>query len=532
MRTDWLIVRRLGVELDEALRGARIRAVGSLADGRFALDTDAGRLVLDVFGATPLVTLEEPGERLSGGPGWVRAAAEGLEGLRIDRVRARPGDRLLAFDCSARSRFGVQSGYRLVTELVPRYGNLVLLKGETVVSAARTFRRGGKTTRTVASGETYEPPPLVANAAQTLPRQVAESLALAAERGDAAAREPANALLGTEGDSARGDVFAYRDAAGRIVQVHLLPLQQFGEYAESREPALLPLLTEFAAAETRGAGASVADVKRAGLRLRIERQRAVLTKERASLERELLATGESDALRRAGEMLYAHHAEVPSGATQFVPPSDPSLTIELDPHHDAKANAAAIFRRYKKISSQRAHLERRLGLLAAEARLGDQLEWEIERVEGESLDDLIESVERFEGHKAGAKAAPATRTRARRLPAREVRIADDARAFVGRSPQGNAELTFRVARPSDLWFHARGVPGAHVILRVDGSRRPNDDEITRAASLAAYYSKARESAKVDVDFTERKHVRKQRAAAPGLVWYTEARTLRVAPARE
>ncbi len=111
-------------------------------------------------------------------------------------------------------------------------------------------------------------------------------------------------------------------------------------------------------------------------------------------------------------------------------------------------------------------------------------------------------------------------------------MAEDARAFVGRSPQGNAELTFRMARPTDLWFHARGVPGAHVILRVDGGRHPTEREIERAAGLAAHYSKARDAAKVDVDFTERKYVRKQRAAAPGLVWYSDSRTLRVAPSAD
>ena len=79
---------------------------------------------------------------------------------------------------------------------------------------------------------------------------------------------------------------------------------------------------------------------------------------------------------------------------------------------------------------------------------------------------------------------------------------------MGRSPQNNADLTFRIARPDDLWFHARGVPGAHVVLRIDGSRAATVAELRGAAELAAYHSKARTSGLVPVDYTPRKYVRK------------------------
>jgi predicted ribosome quality control (RQC) complex YloA/Tae2 family protein len=515
MRTDWLIVRRLGAELDAALRGARIRTVGTLVDGRFGLETDRGLVLIDAFGDTPLITLEERPAPLSQGPGWPRAASDALEGLRIVRVRTRPGDRLLAFDCAARSRFGVASGYRLVAELVPRYGNLVLLKGETVVSAAKSFEPGGKTVRTVKAGEAYGPPPLPENAERRIPRLVAESLAL-----------DETLLLGSDA-KAGGPVYVYRDETGRIAQLHVVRLLQLTELDESEVPALLPLLSEFAggAAERRSAGST--EAKRTALAARVERRRAALRRERAALERERDETATSDALRRAGEVLYTHMNEVPPGAASFVPSSDPELTIELDPRLDAKGNAAAFFRRYKKATARRTHFERRLATLAAAERFAEDLAWEVLRAEPEAIGELAEGVDRLEG-RGRAKRTPARRAQ-RRLAPREISIAPDARIFVGRSPQGNADLTFRAARPNDLWFHARGVPGAHVILRIDGGRKAEVVELERAAALAALNSKARDAEKVEVDFTERKHVRKQRGAAPGLVWYTGARTLLVAP---
>ena len=86
-----------------------------------------------------------------------------------------------------------------------------------------------------------------------------------------------------------------------------------------------------------------------------------------------------------------------------------------------------------------------------------------------------------------------------------------------------------MARPDDLWFHARNIPGAHVVLRLDAAREPSEAEVRAAAALAAFHSKAGAADKVEVDYTQRKYVRKQVGGAPGLVWYTHARTVLVTP---
>jgi predicted ribosome quality control (RQC) complex YloA/Tae2 family protein len=566
--TDWLIVRRLAGELERELRNARVRAAGMLADGRFGFLVPAGTVALDPFGPLPLVTLE-PEQPLERRPGWPRALGETLEGLRVERVRGRRGDRLIAFDLAARSRFGVASRYRLVVELTPRFGNIVLLKDDTVVAAAKEFPRGSGGRRATVVGEPYEPPPLPSPAAgddppsafaalagggpgareaairalrgsvPLLPRLLAESLvaeaaALPASPAALAARalERARALVAaSDGEPvALGDVFVYADG-GRIVQAHVVPLQQFAALEERRERRLLPLLGTLleVGGSTRAAQAFAA--RRSVLRTRLEHRLAALGAERAALERERDDLAASEALRRAGELLYAHLGEVPSGATRYVPPSDPSLTIELDPALDAKANAAAIFKRYKKAVGRRSHAAERLARLESERAYGEELAWELERAEPETLADLAEGVDRLERRKpAPPRAGPAPRAaRSKRRGALEFPLASDARVYVGRSPRDNADLTFRFARPDDLWFHARATPGAHVVLRIDSQRTPSDDELLATAALAAYHSKARASEKVAVDYTERKHVRRQQGAPPGLVWYTNARTLFVAP---
>jgi hypothetical protein len=274
-----MIVRRVAAELERELRNARVRAAGALAGGRFGLRVPRGTVVLDPFGPLPLVTLEPelPLERL---PGWPRALSETLEGLRVERVRGRRGDRLIAFDLAARSRFGVASRYRLVVELTPRFGNIVLLKDDSVIAAAKEFPRGAAARRATVVGEPYEPPPLPSPTAESAPLEafvalaaaepgarerairalrgavpllprlpaeslVAEAAALGASPEALAARalERARALVAAaDGEpDALGNVFVYSDG-GQVVQVHVVPLRQFAGLAERREPRLLPLL--------------------------------------------------------------------------------------------------------------------------------------------------------------------------------------------------------------------------------------------------------------------------------------------------
>ena len=100
--------------------------------------------------------------------------------------------------------------------------------------------------------------------------------------------------------------------------------------------------------------------------------------------------------------------------------------------------------------------------------------------------------------------------------------------LVGKNSRQNEEVTFRQASPNDLWLHARGVPGAHVIVKSGG--RPVPDPVLReAAALAAYYSQSREATSVPVDYTEQRYVRHIKGGGPGMVTYEREHTLHVAP---
>ena len=101
--------------------------------------------------------------------------------------------------------------------------------------------------------------------------------------------------------------------------------------------------------------------------------------------------------------------------------------------------------------------------------------------------------------------------------------------LVGKSAAGNDYITMKLARPDDLWLHAEGMAGSHVVIRNPGKRDIPEGVLKKAASLAAYYSKGKNSTKVPVAYTRAAYVHKPKGAAPGSVVLGSRRTMMAAP---
>jgi len=533
MTTDWILIRRAGEELERALRGARVTDAGLLDDGRIALrfgglrpSTGSGQakrgpatLTVDAFGSPPVVTLEDAEMAVAVDPGWLRSAGTALRGKRLNEVRARHGDRVLVLAFGGSSRFGVESEFRLVLELVPRYGNVVLLRDRLVVTAAKQFSPAENEARSVQIGLPYEPPPLPRNADGSTP-QTPRAIAAAASAGGST--DAAILLADAENGAKTADapVHLYRDDGGAIVAAHVIPLAQYASLAHETVPSLLAVFSEARSSALRSQRGDATERRRATLLARIAKRARATDQELAAAATRIADAGARDRLRESGDALFTHAHEIPPGATAYVPPTNPALTIELDPELDAKENAQRYYARYRKAADALPHLERRRETLAARREALDVLAFEAERADAPTLPELEADLDALEGRPP--QRAPQSAAK-RRAPLRLERPSG-ARIYVGRSPRENAEVTFRIARPDDLWFHARGIPGSHVVLQAPPGGAPHDDDLAAAADLAAAHSKAKHAPRVEIDYTERKYVRKQRDGAPGLVWYTNART--------
>ncbi len=527
MVTDWILIRRAAAELERELRGARVTDAGLLDDGRFGIRLGGRRkgglqagdvLAIDIFGSPPLVSLETLELSIAGDPGWSKPIAAALRGLRLGEVRSRPGDRVLVLDFGTTSRFGVTSGAKLVAELVPRFGNLLLLRDGAIIAAAKQFSPAENEARSVGVGGPYRPPPLPEGPPR-LPKQLAESLAATGDAGPQR-RAALEAAANDAAASPDAPVYVYREA-GKLVAAHVVPLAQYAALERSTVTALLPLFAESRATSAGRRASDAGERRRTALRNRIAKRMRDTAAEVAQVTARRNDAAGREALRAAGDALHTYGHDIPAGATHFRTPGEDAIDIVLDPDLDAKANAASYFVRYRKAADALPHLERRLALLEAKRAALEDLAFETDRGDATTLAEIGAELDRIEGRKTAAPAPGGKRTA--RAPLR-VERPSGARIFVGRSPRENVEVTFRIARPDDLWFHARGIPGSHVVLQAPPGAEPDASDLDCAADYAALHSRARNAPRVEIDFTERKYVRKQRDAAPGMVWYTNARS--------
>ncbi|HET9096197.1 MAG TPA: NFACT RNA binding domain-containing protein [Candidatus Baltobacteraceae bacterium] len=492
MYTDWLLIRRLALELSQRFKGARVRDVGQLDDGRFALalwSRGSQTLVCaDVFAPTPVITVEQGDLPIAVEPGFVRAAGAALRGSMLTAVVSRRGDRLLRMEFGSRSRFGVEDRLALIFELVPRFGNIVLLKGDTIVAAVKEFAPSENTVRSIQAGQAYEPPPVRPGKSSPLLSQ--EQVAELSEH------------------VPDGELHVYRKD-GALLQAHLVELSQFADARHERAPSLLDLLAEARETHVHAQQSDRVAKRRNALERTLAAREKKLRAELAQVEGKLRETEKRQTSREQGEAIYATLHELPP-----------------EERDEAKDRAAKIFAKYKKAAGAVAHLQRRRTELTEALDDLAQVRWEVERAGDSELDDAAQAVAALE---------PQQRTGAKRAPARkrkplQFETASGSRIYVGRTPVENAELTFHLARPDDLWFHVQNQPGAHVILQRHDRAQPPPEDVLTAASLAALHSKAKNSPKVTVDYTQRKHVRKRPGAAPGLVFYTHPKSLFVSPA--
>lgn len=239
----------------------------------------------------------------------------------------------------------------------------------------------------------------------------------------------------------------------------------------------------------------------------------------ANLSRDLAGLPEAEVLRRRAEALLASAQVLPPGSAQadVADPREPQarLRFSVDPRLSGPANADRLFDKARRI--ERARLQVRDRIEETRAALASAREREAAAASARTLDDLGPAPA---GKDEGAAQKEGAGPR-RYLTGRGLTI------LVGRGARENHRLTFSMARPEDLWLHARDVPGAHVVLR-DDEGRAGPEDVREAAEVAAFFSEAREQPRADVHVARRKHVHAA-GRGPGRVRVAHSDTVRVAP---
>ena len=256
----------------------------------------------------------------------------------------------------------------------------------------------------------------------------------------------------------------------------------------------------------------------------LQRQRKRRRKKVGALERELAQAHETARVRADADLLMARLGEVRRGASEVSLEGfdGRSVTLELDPKLSPHENAQRRYRKAKKAEKAIHTLPTRI---AGAVEALEELERKLERCrQGEWTDDDLRTL-------AEARIHPEPKRHAQpaRGPFRTFTSSGGIPILVGRGARHNDELTFRIARPKDVWLHARDASGAHVVLRWDADDAPPARDLEEAAALAALHSGARHSGVVPVDWTRRRYVRKPRKAPAGTVVPERVKTVFVEP---
>jgi predicted ribosome quality control (RQC) complex YloA/Tae2 family protein len=259
----------------------------------------------------------------------------------------------------------------------------------------------------------------------------------------------------------------------------------------------------------------------------IQEARQKLARRRERLAEDAAVQADPAALKTRGEAILAYAHTVQPGQAELTVEwnvGEPPLKIRLDPALSASENAQQYFSRYRKAQRAGEEIPAQLKKIELEEAYLAQLEQDLAMAEDRMEIDAVASALDEAGYRRFKRKGQ------KRLAARPLRLAapGGATVWVGKNARQNAQLTFSQAAPDDLWLHARGLPGAHVVIPT-AQGLPSEEDVFWAAGVAAYYSRARDDTGVEVDVTVKKYVRAIPGAAPGLVTYRNESTLRVAP---
>jgi predicted ribosome quality control (RQC) complex YloA/Tae2 family protein len=267
------------------------------------------------------------------------------------------------------------------------------------------------------------------------------------------------------------------------------------------------------------------------IRTILQDAKARVAKKLESLRESIQDEAAIERLRQSGELLLAYQYSLASGAAVLRAQYDvegPELEIKLDPSLTPLENAQRYFDKYEKAKRARRNVPRLINAAKREVAYLSQLETDLELASNWPEIGEVQDALQDNGYWRGK---PTKRPGGGKSGPLKVTTDDGYVIWVGRNSRQNDIVTFDRGSPADLWLHARDVPGAHVIIKNDGRDIP-DDVIERAAALAAYYSKLRDEKRVQVDMTQRKHVRKIKGGKPGMVTYRNESSLMVVPAPE
>ena len=540
MSFDGFFLHHIVEELRSELVNGRIQKINQPFEQELILqirsNRQSHRLLLSahpVFGRIQLTqtTFENPAQPST----FIMVLRKYLQGALIESIEQVENDRIVEITVSNKNEIGDHIQATLIIEIMGKHSNILLVdkSSHKILEVIKHVGFSQNSYRTLLPGSTYIAPPSTESLnpftikdeklfeiLQTQELTAKNLQSLFQGLGRDTANELENILVSDKLSTFRN--FFNQKTKPCLTETSFSPVpfaNQVGESFTSLSDLLDTYYKDKAERDR---------VKQQASEL-IRRVENELQKNRHKLkkqEKELLATDNAEEFRQKGELLTTFLHQVPNDQDQVTLDNyytNQPITIALDKALTPSQNAQRYFKRYQKLKEAVKYLTELIEETKATILYLESVETVLNQAGLEEIaeirEELIQTgfIRRRQREKIQKRKKP------------EQYLASDGKTiiYVGRNNLQNEELTFKMARKEELWFHAKDIPGSHVVI--SGNLDPSDEVKTDAAELAAYFSKGRLSNLVQVDMIEVKKLNKPTGGKPGFVTYTGQKTLRVTP---
>ena len=540
MSFDGFFLHHMVEELRRELVNGRIQKINQPFEQELVLqirsNRQSHRLLLSahpVFGRIQLTqtTFENPAQPST----FIMVLRKYLQGALIESIEQVENDRIVEMTVSNKNEIGDHIQATLIIEIMGKHSNILLVdkSSHKILEVIKHVGFSQNSYRTLLPGSTYIAPPSTESLnpftvkdeklfeiLQTQETTAKHLQSLFQGLGRDTANELENILVSDKLSTFRN--FFSQETKPCLTETSFSPVpfeNQVGEPFTSLSDLLDTYYKDKAERDR---------VKQQASEL-IRRVENELQKNRHKLkkqEKELLATDNAEEFRQKGELLTTFLHQVPNDQDQVILDNyytNQPITIALDKALTPNQNAQRYFKRYQKLKEAVKYLTDLIEETKATILYLESVETVLNQAGLEEIaeirEELIQTgfIRRRQREKIQKRKKP------------EQYLASDGKTiiYVGRNNLQNEELTFKMARKEELWFHAKDIPGSHVVI--SGNLDPSDEVKTDAAELAAYFSQGRLSNLVQVDMIEVKKLNKPTGGKPGFVTYTGQKTLRVTP---
>ncbi|MCT1191248.1 fibronectin/fibrinogen-binding protein [Lactococcus lactis] len=528
MSFDGIFLHHMTAEL-QPLVGGRIQKINQPFDQELVLTVrSAGKshkLLLSahpVFGRVQLTKTDFQNPQNPNN--FVMILRKYLAGAFIEQIEQVGNDRQIILHISTKDEIGDSLKIALITEIMGKHSNIILLEktSQKIIESIKHIGFSQNQYRTILPGSTYIAPPLntAIDPFKATDEEIFEALQTEQlqQKLQGIGRDSKNALTG----------LSVKEFNEKLLTVtpSIYPNDTFSSIKLADELVSFDSLSEML--DTYYADKAERDrVKQVAASV-IKKIQNELKKNRDKLkkqERELLATDNAEIFRQKGELLNTFLNQVPNDKASVTLENyytNEPIEIALNPALSPIQNAQRYFHRYQKLKQAVKFLGEQIAKTKETIHYLESVESNLENADVAEIADIREEL-----IQTGYIKQKYRNKKQKMLPPEKYQAEDGTIILVGKNNLQNEQVSFKLSRRGDLWFHVKDIPGSHVLIT--GNANPSDETITFAGELAAYFSKARYSNLVQVDVLDVKKLHKPTGTAPGFVTYDREKTIRVTP---